>query len=591
MTVESAHALRRVVDVCVRLLEDGSSAADDRAVVVLCDRSSVFIAEGIAQCVPELDVIVFLAAEGSRGTEPAEPSAPPVLPANCRLLSSAKARARVLDVATLPRPPELVVDYDGRPGRPRASAWEVLFGTLADGGHYVVRDNDKPVASTVVSGEPLTVRELVHWYQENAASVTQAHGRWAPELSRSIGAVRLDDDLTIVQKRGEHLIKVHMDEMEKVGAARWGETWADTLLRREPYTYSMPGRLTLGGPGPIGPDRRTISVPERVLRRHRDVTMSRRMVLRKENIALTESFHHPHQVSLSHPRLHDISRMVTRDPGAGSARPLAGSYFLLDTNYPGHFGHITTEVLGMMWGWQELRRRGIGARPIVSTYVEQKDLPRFQYDIFEAFSITPSDVEIVHGDDVVQVEELYTATQQMESPGWIDREIVTSWRTLRTHLRSRAREIGESGLGAERVFVSRRYGPKRNCLNTPEVEEYFRSRGFAVYFPEDHSYLHQVETFARAKKIAGFGGSGMFTMMFAPRAEILIVTSDGYAATNEFLLAAANGNDITYVWGPAEHRPVKMGRHDKQSFRANFVVDLAAHRHVLRRFTSRIRLW
>ena len=40
-------------------------------------------------------------------------------------------------------------------------------------------------------------------------------------------------------------------------------------------------------------------------------------------------------------------------------------------------------------------------------------------------------------------------------------------------------------------------------------------------FPKDHSYLDQKMMFERARVIAGFGGSGMFNMMFAPHATVV----------------------------------------------------------------------
>lgn len=576
---------RRVVDLCLRLLEESAPAASGRTIAIRCDRSSLAIAAALADQDPTGSVLVFLTGARPGADDRRR------LPANCVLGTGASLQAKVLRMAGLQTPPVLVVEYDGRPGRRQRAAFPVFFGALRDGGHYVLRDNDLPVAHPSPGHEPAPVREIVRWYVQNRDTVTEAHGPWAGELSRSIGQTRQEDDLLIVAKRGDHVFKLHLDEMEEVGAARWGPQWAETLVRREPYVFTMPGRLVLANEGPVTPGRRDITVPARVLRRHHDVTLSRRMLLRRENIALPESFHHPHQANLRHPRLSDISRSLGRDETTREPRALEGSYFLLDSAYPGHFGHVTTEVLGKMWGWLELQRLGVQARPIVSTYVKKPELPAFQFEIFEAFGIARADVEIVRSYDVVRIPELYTATQQIESPRWIDRDIVATWKQLEAHVRRRAASVGESGLGADRIFVSRRQGAKRNCVNTAEVEDYFRSRGFAIYFPEDHSYLHQVETFARARRVAGFGGSGMFTMMFTPsRAKILVLTSTGYSATNELLLAAANGNDLTYVWGPAEQAPIRMGRHDRDSFRANYAIDLNAHRATLHRFTSRIPL-
>lgn len=562
------------------LLGEYGEPGSRRVVVVICDLASVGLAEAIGELDPAVEVLAFVRAAEGETIEDRSGS-------NVRFGTGHNARSRLLQVAELSCAPCLVVEFDSQPGRENRAAFANFFGVLSDGGRYVHLDADAPSPQAIASREPMTVRDLAAWCVEHRGSVSEADGPWATELVRSLGDVIEDGDLTVIGKRGDHVFKVHLEEMEAVGEARWGAEWAETIVRHEPYEYEMPGKLVLANTGPITAKRRHIEVPVRVLRRHTDVVLSRRMLLRRENIALTESFHHPHQLGLKHPRLHDIHRMIARDPTPNPPRDLEGAYFLLDTNYPSHFGHITTEVLGMMWGWLELRRRGIEARPIVSAYAHRPEPPGYQFEIFEAFGIAREDVEVVVGEDVVRIPELYTATQQMESPRWIDRDLAQIWAHLGAALREKAAAAGETGLQADRIFISRRHGPKRNCMNTEEIEEYFRSRGFSIYFPEDHGYLHQVQTFAGAKRIAGLGGSGMFNMMFAPQAKILVLTSDGYAATNELLLAAANGNDLTYVWGPAETRPIKMGRHDKASFRANFSIDLDAHRSTLQRFTRK----
>jgi capsular polysaccharide biosynthesis protein len=76
-----------------------------------------------------------------------------------------------------------------------------------------------------------------------------------------------------------------------------------------------------------------------------------------------------------------------------------------------------------------------------------------------------------------------------------------------------------------------------------------------VFYPEDLPFKAQARLSAHAQIIAGFGESGMFTMMLAPTARIIIISSEGYNAENEHLIAAANGNEIHYIWGRADVRP------------------------------------
>ena len=48
----------------------------------------------------------------------------------------------------------------------------------------------------------------------------------------------------------------------------------------------------------------------------------------------------------------------------------------------------------------------------------------------------------------------------------------------------------------------------------------------------------------------------MFNMMFAPTARVIVISSQNYNAENEYLIAAANGNEIHYFLdGRPKSRP------------------------------------
>ena len=105
------------------------------------------------------------------------------------------------------------------------------------------------------------------------------------------------------------------------------------------------------------------------------------------------------------------------------------------------------------------------------------------------------------------------------------------------------------------------------------VEAFFSRLGFAIVYPEDLAFGDQIATFAGARVIAGFAGSGMFNMMFAPNATVLVLSGDSYTAINEYLIKSVVGGDIHYFWSPAVVRHPEGGW-TWEAYRSNFVFDL-----------------
>ena len=133
--------------------------------------------------------------------------------------------------------------------------------------------------------------------------------------------------------------------------------------------------------------------------------------------------------------------------------------------------------------------------------------------------------------------------------------------------------------------MSRRPHPKRHCAETPQIEAFFARHGFRVIFPEDYPYPDQKMMFSRARIIAGFGGSGLFNIMFNPDAMVIIISGHSYNAENEHLIAAANGNELHYFWGRSE-LDMPPDRYSYTAFRSGFTFDLRRHRRELRRLIA-----
>jgi capsular polysaccharide biosynthesis protein len=121
------------------------------------------------------------------------------------------------------------------------------------------------------------------------------------------------------------------------------------------------------------------------------------------------------------------------------------------------------------------------------------------------------------------------------------------------------------------VFVSRRIR-KRRCHNADQVEAVFKDAGFEVIFPEDHPLADQVQFFRRAEVVAGFAGSGMFHVAFAGAPKhVILVGSDTYVHTNEYMMSSVVGHRLDVVVGrsvgPGQGREWSANHDD-------FVVDM-----------------
>jgi capsular polysaccharide biosynthesis protein len=146
-------------------------------------------------------------------------------------------------------------------------------------------------------------------------------------------------------------------------------------------------------------------------------------------------------------------------------------------------------------------------------------------------------------------------------------DLATVWARLRDGIRS------GTVSSHERVFVTRSTA-KRSCRNRAEVEAYFATRRFHVVHPETMALADQVELFAGATVVAGFGGSGMFGTIYSPPGTRIVLTSEEYKASNEYLLASVTGGDY-------HHFDCPIGAHDPDApnapslFHRNFAFDFA----------------
>jgi capsular polysaccharide biosynthesis protein len=126
----------------------------------------------------------------------------------------------------------------------------------------------------------------------------------------------------------------------------------------------------------------------------------------------------------------------------------------------------------------------------------------------------------------------------------------------------------------------------RPCRNGAELERVFVEHGFEIVCPEELTMRQQVDLFAGADFVAGYGGAGMFNTVYSTHpGRRIVISSDEYLARNEWTISALNGDDYHHFFGEAEVRrdnPIhpKWAFHSAYSF--DFRRDGAALRALLR---------
>jgi capsular polysaccharide biosynthesis protein len=318
--------------------------------------------------------------------------------------------------------------------------------------------------------------------------------------------------------------------------------------------------------------RAEMAVPKLTLREYAEPVLSRGQVVTSGGFVWPDTYRHhlaPHLhsrfVEESGPRFGHLRR------DSSEAEQLPGRWFNLDSEWPGHYGHLLTEVLGKMWAWDRVRELAPDVRVIASVPTDRDDLALLPFEerILDAFGISASDVLVIDGPR--RTETLYSATSMFSLPDYVHPDMVGIWDRVGDHLASQAEAID----GPRRIFCTRPSDHKRSCTNAAEVEELFARHGFEVIRPELLPLPAQVAMFRGAEVIAGFGGSAVFTSALCDTPKTVVtVASTSYTARNEHLIAAVRGHRILSSWSrPRLDHP--DGWWTQQAYASDFTFDLA----------------
>ncbi len=473
---------------------------------------------------------------------------------------------------------DLLVEALPAKGEQRVRALMRLLPLVAPGGTYVVVKRGHGSHPGADGGLDAALGEISGLIDraENTP-VGQSPRGWLG-LAAAVASVAQTEDVALLVKRGRHRLKLRDGSATEVLDRHRGTAWGRVHATTPEETFEPRLHIHQYNDGPRGyQDVPTLTVPARELREYRAVSMTARQRVYDDRFFLPDTFRHRTRL-LGHRALSSVDAHTAQLVQVPDQEPrrLEGRYFYLDTEFPGHFGHVTTEVLGRVPGWRLARELAPDLRPIISLGPKKEEMPSFQRTLFEALDIPVDDVAYVRHGEVVEIESLWAQASAFCNPHFASPSLEPLWDEVASALAIPGHD------GPRRLFVTRGVQGRRNCRSLPEVEQFFTDEGFVVVRPEQYPLAEQISMFRGAEVLAGFAGSAVFTTMFAGPQRRILIASGGYTARNEYLISAVRGGELHVFWGPPDTPQPDKGW-VWEAFQSDFDFDVDANADRLRR--------
>lgn len=465
-------------------------------------------------------------------------------------------------------PVDVILDLTAGPDADNHARWQRLFLHLRPGGIYVLGQTDPDRV-----GFDKPTRAWVSAVLDAADPVDDPPFK-AREFAAATASVSTSRDVIVLQKQLRHLLKLRDAETNRLLPLRDPDLAMTELAALPAGEFTSRARAVMyEADVPLEPLPDRISYPVMHLRHFESqLAFHGGTLLCTERSILPESFRWHLAANPANPMTVNTSRDFARiAPGKQPRSTLPGNYYMVDPQYGG-FGHIMTELVGRLWGWEQAKEQFPDLKAIFSVVRRTDKKPQPKHRVLRAYGIAEED--IVWIDRPVFLNSLVSPTSMWHNhaPYYVHPEITRIWDRLGDAL------IAPDAPRYERIFVSRsqRY-QRRTCRNAQQVESVFAERGFTIVYPEDLDLSEQVGIFRAAKVIAGFGGSGLFNMMFAQNLQSMVILNhDSYQHRNEHLYTSLLGCDVHYFWSTADIP--QTGRMPRlEATESNWEFDFARH--------------
>ncbi len=446
-------------------------------------------------------------------------------------------------------PVDVILDLAQRSPEEYDAVWRRTFFHLRPRGLYAIDRRRSTEAAA-----PPAILDMASTVGLQGAELAGAAATDRPHR-RSVLSVTVDGKHVLVTKRGRHLLKARDGDASRILPLREPDLQTTELLTIAGGTLTSAAKVhSHDASVPITALDDTMEYPEHHLRHYQgEIAMVANALLHTQFTALPDSFRHHLSANPSNPRLVSMGTEFARPKPRDRPRTrLPGNYYHLDSENSGHYGHLLTEVMSRLWGWDEAKRQIPDLKPIFRIRYPDERVPVLEQRIFGAYGIALDDIVWAH--EPVWLESVVGATPMWhnQTPHYVHPQIKSVWDRIRDSLLSEgtAPVEGFDASGGRRIFVSRQdISTNRACRNTRDVEQFFRERGFDVVYPENHDLAAQAAIFDRAEVIAGFGGSAMFNIVFSRSYRTLILLNhEAYTARNEHLFTAVLGGEVHYFW-------------------------------------------
>jgi capsular polysaccharide biosynthesis protein len=448
-----------------------------------------------------------------------------------------KQPASALHAFLAARGPFHVIAEDARPvGR---SSFRNVFFHLAPGGAFIMRlpQRKQPGVEEVQQFVQRILQEQAT-RGECPATARLDEAR----LAESIGEVIPNRSHLVVTSKVGALAKMREEEVNTVLLQRVGAS-GRILDKRPGLTWASRCDVHMSASTAHRQVPKTYQVPDMFLREYYDVVCLPRQIAVQGNLILPDSYRHNQQKRLNHTFIDELSPRFARPVAdMSTATALSGSYFYLDSEMPGHFGHSMTEQMSRLWAWQQAKRVEPNLRVLRSLRRPGTNIKAHELHIFGSAGIDAADIVLF--DAAVRVERLVAATPMFSMPAYVHPDICEVWNSIGRQLAASAprREY------PKRIFCARRK-TKRQCGNATKVESVFADRGFEVIYPEDFPLPEQAAIFRNADIVAGYAGSAMFTLAFCETPKrVILISSEIYNAQNEYMICSVLGHQLNVLW-------------------------------------------
>jgi len=442
-------------------------------------------------------------------------------------------------------PIDIIFNLRTQAAKHHENHWEKLFFHLRPGGAYVIDRQSIRSSESGTSdlGSFLRTARLLGEGLKGDDETPRLHR----ELARSTRQIVIGRDFVIATKRNKHYLKLRDSDASRILPTRSRRMVLREIATMPAGTFRSRAEVVSHQSNvPIAGLSETFDHPQLHLREYRGrIALVSNTLMYTEFSILPDAFRHHLASNPTNVKAINANSDFARIPDHLRPRKsLSGSYYFLDSENSGHYGHIMTDVISRLWGWDIAKAEIPDLKAIFRIRYPNERIPTLEQRIFTAYGIPKDD--IVWVDEPVWLESVVGATPMWHNQArqYVHPDIAGVWSRL-------AKEITVGGAErSKRIFISRTTQSRyRQCRNIRDVEEFFASHGFEIVYPEDHDLGEQAAIFAKAEVIAGFGGSGLFNVLFSQSLATLIVLSpETYTARNEHLFSSVIGCKVHYFW-------------------------------------------